>query len=56
MSNWCIGIVVVVLLGKPPLMGEVLCSIENSPFLIIDHIHAKINLVLGLLWLSGKNV
>ena len=39
------GIVVVVLIGKPPLMGEVLCSIENSLFLIIDHIHAKINLV-----------
>ena len=26
-------------------MGEVLCSTENSPFLIIDHIHAKINRV-----------
>ena len=26
-------------------MGEVLCSTEYSPFLIIDHIHAKINLV-----------
>ena len=23
-------------------MGEVLCSTENSPFLIIDHIHGKI--------------
>ena len=45
MSNWRFGIVVVVLIGKPPLMGEVLYSIENSPFLIIDHIHAKINLV-----------
>ena len=51
MSNWRFGIVVVVLIGKPPLMGEVLCSTENSPFLIIDHIHAKINLVLGLLLL-----
>ena len=38
-------VVVVVLIGKPPLMGEVLCSTENSPFLIIDHIHAKINRV-----------
>ena len=45
MSNWCFGIVVVVLIGKPPLMGEVLCSTENSPFLMIDHIHAKMNLV-----------
>ena len=45
MSNWCFGIVVVVLIGKPPLMGEVLCSTENSPFLIFDHIHAKINRV-----------
>ena len=45
MSNWRFGIVVVVLNGKPPLMGEVLCSTENSPFLIIDHIHAKMNLV-----------
>ena len=43
MSNWRFGIVVVVLNGKPSLMGEVLCSTENSPFLIIDHIHAKIN-------------
>ena len=45
MTNWRFGIVVVVLIGKPPLMGEVLCSTENSPFLIIDHIHAKINRV-----------
>ena len=45
MNNWRFGIVVVVLIGKPPLMGEVLCSTENSPFLIIDHIHAKINRV-----------
>ena len=45
MSNWRFGIVVVVLIGKPPLMGEVLCSTENSPFLIIDHIHANINRV-----------
>ena len=44
MSNWCFGIVVVVLIGKPPLRGEVLCSTENSPFLIIDHIHAKIKI------------
>ena len=35
MSNWRFGIVVVVLIGKPPLMGEVMCSTENSPFLII---------------------
>ena len=26
--------IAVVLIGKPPLMGEVLCSTENSPFLI----------------------
>ena len=45
MSNWRFGIVVVVIIGKPPLMGEVLCSTENSPFLIMDHIHAKINRV-----------
>ena len=45
MSNLRFVIVVVVLIGKPPLMGEVLCSTENSPFLIIDHIHAKINRV-----------
>ena len=44
MSKWRFGIVVVVL-GKPPLMGELLCSTENSPFLIIDHFHAKINRV-----------
>ena len=56
MSNWRFGIVVVVLIGKPPLMGKVLCSTENSLFLIIDHIHAKLNLVLGLLGLQGKNV
>ena len=37
MSNLRFVIVVVVLIGKPPLMGEVLCSTENSPFLIIDH-------------------
>ena len=49
MSNWRFGIIVVVLIGKPSFMGEVLCSTENSPFLIIDHMHAKINLVLGLL-------
>ena len=54
MSNWRFGIVVVVLIGKPPLMGEVLCSTENTPFLIIDHIHANINFVLGLLWLKRK--
>ena len=46
MSNLRFDIAVVVLIGKPPLMGEVLCSTENSPFLIIDHIHAKINRVL----------
>ena len=45
MSNWRFGIVVAVLIGNPPLMGEVLCSTENNPFLIIDHIHAKINRV-----------
>ena len=54
MSNWCFGIVVVVLIGKPPLMGEVLCSTENSPFLIIDHIHAKINLVFRAALAIGK--
>ena len=43
MSNWRFGIVVVVLIGISPLMGEVLCSTENSPFLIIDHIHAKLH-------------
>ena len=43
MSNLRFVIVVVVLIEKPRLMGEVLCSTENSPFLITDHIHAKIN-------------
>ena len=47
-------IVVVVLIGKPPLMGEVLCSTENSPFLIIDHIHAKINRVCCAALAIGK--
>ena len=55
MSNWRFGIVVVVLIGKPPLMGEVLCSTENSPFLIIDHIHAKINRVCCAALAKGKN-
>ena len=54
MSNWRFGIVVVVLIGKPPLMGEVLCSTENSPFLITDHIHAKINLVFRAALALGK--
>ena len=45
---------VVVLIGKPPLMGEVLCSTENSPFLIIDHIHAKINRVCCAALAIGK--
>ena len=45
MSNWRFDIVVVVLIGNPSLMGEVLCSTENSLFLIIDHIRAKINRV-----------
>ena len=54
MSNWRFGIVVVVLNGKPPLMGEVLCSTENSPFLIIDHIHAKINRVCCAALAIGK--
>ena len=54
MSNWRFGIVVVVLIVKPPLMGEVLCSAENSPFLIIDHIHAKINLVFRAALVIGK--
>ena len=53
MSNWRFGIVVV-LIGKPPLMGEVLCSTENSPFLIIDHIHAKINRVCCAALAIGK--
>ena len=56
MSNWRFGIVVVVLIGKPPLMGEVLCSTENSPFLIIDHIHAKINRVCYAALAIRKNV
>ena len=55
MGNWHFGIVVVILIGKPPLMGDVLCSTENSPFLIIDHIHAKINIVLrAALAIGGK--
>ena len=36
------------------LMGEVLCSTENSPFLIIDHIHAKINRVCCAALAIGK--
>ena len=55
MSNWRFGIVVV-LIGKPPLMGKVLCSTENSPFLIIDHIHATMNLVCRAALAIGKNV
>ena len=35
-------------------MGEVLCSTENSPFLIIDHIHAKINRVCCATLAIGK--
>ena len=35
-------------------MGEVLCSTENSPFLIIDHIHAKINRVCCAALAIGK--
>ena len=54
MSYWRFGIFVVVLIGKPPLMGEVLCSTENSPFLIIDHIHAKINRVCCAALAIGK--
>ena len=56
MSNWRFGIVVVVVLnGKPPLWEiEVLCSTENSPFLIIDHIHAKINRVCCAALAIGK--
>ena len=54
MCNWRFGIVVVVLIGKPPLMGEVLCSTENSPFLIIDHIHAKMNRVCCAALAIGK--
>ena len=49
MSNWRFGIVVVVL-----NVGEVLCSTENSPFLIIDHIHAKINRVCCAALAIGK--
>ena len=54
MSNWRFGIVVVVLIGKPSLMGDVLCSTENSPSLTIDHIHAKINLVFMAALAIGK--
>ena len=54
MSYWRFGIVVVVPIGKPPLMGEVLCATENSPFLIINHIHAKINLVFRPALAIGK--
>ena len=35
-------------------MGEVLCSTENSPFLIIDHIHAKMNRVCCAALAIGK--
>ena len=35
-------------------MGEVLCSTENSPYLIIDHIHAKINRVCCAALAIGK--
>ena len=35
-------------------MGEVLCSTENSPFLKIDHIHAKINRVCCAALAIGK--
>ena len=35
-------------------MGEVLCSTENSPFLINDHIHAKINRVCCAVLAIGK--
>ena len=35
-------------------MGEELCSTENSPFLIIDHIHAKINRVCCAALAIGK--
>ena len=54
MSNLRFVIVVVVLIGKPPLMGEVLCSTENSPFLIIDRIHAIINRVCCAALAIGK--
>ena len=56
MSNWRFGIVVVVPFGKPPLLEEVLCSTENSPFLIIDHIHAKIHQVCCAALAIEKNV
>ena len=49
-------VIVVVLIGKPPLMGEVLGSTENSPFLIIDHIHAKINRVCCAALAIGKKM
>ena len=52
MSNWRFGIVVVVLIGKPPLMG----STENSPFFIIGHIHAKMNLVCRAALAIGKKM
>ena len=35
-------------------MGEVLCSTENSPFLIIDHINAKMNTVFRAALAIGK--
>ena len=47
-------IVVVVLIGTP--LREVLGFTENSPFLIIDHIHTKINLVCCRALAIGKNV
>ena len=37
-------------------MGEVLCSTDNSPFLIIDHIHAKINRVCSAAFAIGKQM
>ena len=37
-----------------PRVGEVLCSTENSPFLLIDHIHAKINRVCCAALAIGK--
>ena len=54
MSNCRFGIVVVVLIGNPHLMGEVLCSTENSPFFITDHIHSKINRVCCAALAIGK--
>ena len=54
MSNWRFGIVVVVLIGKLPLIGEVLCSTKNSPIFINDHIHAKINLIFRAALAIGK--